>query len=207
MNSDSLKKYSDKLFFSILAKKELDDEDLLEITEHHLNAQEEKKEKSETWRVAHEHKDKMKLQPGEFPALFKEKVLEELGDIGSENSFYVTDGGVTNALFIPTPASLLLGDLLRANPKMLPTSQMPLKDVLSGKSQSDIKENLDQELESLDFSGFKEPEQTPEPKSNVAQDLKAAGDLLKDTIKSAAKDVTKDLKVRIGNWLTKKFKL
>ena len=145
----------------------------------------------------------MKLKPGEFPDLFKEKVVEELGYIGSENSFYVTDCGVTKALFIPTTASLLLCDLLRANPKILPATQMPLKDVLSGKGQSDTNENLNQELEALDFSGFKEPEQTSEPKSNVTQDLKAAGDLLKDTIKSAAKDVTKDLKVRIGNWLTK----
>ena len=46
MDSDSMKKYSDKLFFALVSGEDLDDEDLQEITKHMIAEDAEKKAKA-----------------------------------------------------------------------------------------------------------------------------------------------------------------
>lgn len=184
MDSDNMKKYSDKLFFTLMSGGDLDDEDLQEITNHMLAEDAKKKERAKedgtVWTIAHDKKDVLRLLPGEYPRLFNKKMKKGEEDKFSENVFNVSDSKGTPALFVPTPSSLMLGDLLRANRE----AQKPLKveDTLFSKNKAketemrylydDEDENASDETfenvedlirENLDFSGFRAPEVSVKP--------------------------------------------
>jgi hypothetical protein len=204
MNSDSMKKYSDKLLFTLLSGKDLDEEDLIEIAEKY--AQDE--QKKETWKVAHEHKDKLKLAAGEYPPLFSQKMKEGEQDKFSENVFYVNElsSADVSHLFIPTPTSLFFGDLLRANPAK---NGLPMKDLLENAVGDDKGSSYE-----MDFSDFREPVEVPNvPVKEVVQetasmeDVKAAFDLLKESVKEKVKEAKDSLELKFNAWLVKKFKL
>lgn len=191
MDSDSMKKYSDKLFFALVSGEDLDDEDLQEITKHMIAEDAEKKAKAKeesgsSWSIAYDKKDALRLLPGEYPRLFNKKMKVGEEDKFSENVFNVSDAKGPAALFVPTPASLLLGDLLRANKDT--KKSLNVQDTLAPSKETEesefrvVYDDEDEDAsfetfdnvedlvrDNLDFSGFRAPEVPSTPVSKAPE--------------------------------------